>query len=174
MVVLRTLICASRPCQVDVVSESGGHERCGTFLHLLSQISIESTPHSCPRSQSGRAARSADQIPGPWLQVANDQPKAASRAQRNTGSYPTAERTISGIATAGGTTIMATRHFRPSVLTHHCTLNRLPPKPPTAALPSATLTPTSTSTHRRVARGRPDTASIRSSLLLPLEVGAAI
>jgi hypothetical protein len=62
------------------------------------------------------------------------QPMATSRVQRHIGSYPTAERTISGFATADRTTIVATRHFRPSVLTYQpaqasfATKPRLPPR----------------------------------------------
>src|SRR5918995_3514551 len=37
-----------RACRVDVVSESCGHERCGSYFHLLSRGSTESTPRSCP------------------------------------------------------------------------------------------------------------------------------
>src|SRR5829696_4524859 len=49
-------VCAAQPlfrtvCQVDVVSESSGYERCGPYLHLFSRSSTESTPRSCP-SQS--------------------------------------------------------------------------------------------------------------------------
>jgi hypothetical protein len=46
-------VCAAKPlfctvCQVAVVSESGGYERCGPYLHLHSRSTTESTPRSCP------------------------------------------------------------------------------------------------------------------------------
>ena len=41
-------VCTAKPlfrtvCQVDVVSESAGYERCGPYLHLFSRSSTEST-----------------------------------------------------------------------------------------------------------------------------------